>query len=1004
MRIVVAVIGLCVVVTLTAVLCAQSPSRLETIADTLRASRGNAEVTQLPDRVPDDLPAKRATLHDPLQTPDDFVSKPPQNVNPIPAFAANRNATPAEPQALSMGNPRDPLGTTSVFGTPAKLLSPYIEAIHDATLRDVTFISPLVGWAVGDHGAVWQTQDGGTTWQLQITPVDATLYAVHFLDALCGMAVGGYTLPITGEGRGFVIATTDGGQNWFRVATSVPLPILKTVRLASPIQAEVTGLFSESLRTSRFQTNDRGTTWEPIAETTSDAPSRPESVTATIGDDIWLAGRYSARIAHSSDRGQTWESATTGVQANIERIAFIDRNNGWGVGTWGTIIHTTDGGKSWAAQQGGPQGGKRLAVIAVVATEDEIPFEVLTQLAAEEGYRCGVLVLFPRDDAASLRRSIVPWSLRLGEAVRKTGADLLPLPTPEEQTTFSGPQSALAVRRHIVRAIRQMQPEVIITSDVSTRRDDAMLATVRQGVEDAIRDAANPTVGSFAESTAAWSPRKLLLTMPRGVHGATMVAAHEPLQRLGLALADVAWDARSLLGIDVARIELPSMIGLQTAATSPDTTTHQSDPMAGVKILPDSGARRSFCGTEQLPREAVQRHQQLREELINQLEAYNKAVAATTVPPSPRQLAAAIESTVKRLDPDTVVKTLWKWSDQLHRRGQWYAASLQLFYLVETFPKHPLAGAAAARLAVYTTSEEVAMRLLQGDAVSAAAVTRQVQQRDTLERLVQTSLGDIFGTPEIQFPLTLGQRRSGWQNEAMRYYKTRAGDAASGASDVWSQRASAETWLADRTTSKGVCPLPTIVCAKTTERPYLDAAFDRDSDKGAWFAAPLHCIATDQTTSTHFMFLHDDEYLYVALRCREAAEFSYTPPPAEPRTRDSDLTRSDRVELTFDVDRDWVSAYTMTVDYRGWVHDSSWGDTSWDPDWYVARDAKDGSWLIEAAIPLKSLTRTLPTPGTVWAVGVRRIVGGGARTSSSASWYGSTTGPPEESLGLMVFE
>ena len=34
----------------------------------------------------------------------------------------------------------------------------------DASLYDIQFIGSQLGWAVGDHGVIWKTTDGGQTW------------------------------------------------------------------------------------------------------------------------------------------------------------------------------------------------------------------------------------------------------------------------------------------------------------------------------------------------------------------------------------------------------------------------------------------------------------------------------------------------------------------------------------------------------------------------------------------------------------------------------------------------------------------------------------------------------------------------------------------------------------------------------------------------------------------------------------------------------------------------
>ncbi|MCY1294080.1 Ycf48-like protein [compost metagenome] len=71
-----------------------------------------------------------------------------------------------------------------------------------AALVSVKFVSPLTGWVATDSGAVYQSDDGGASWQHQITPPQASGLAV--LDAAntrnlwLVTAGGAYALSVTG--------------------------------------------------------------------------------------------------------------------------------------------------------------------------------------------------------------------------------------------------------------------------------------------------------------------------------------------------------------------------------------------------------------------------------------------------------------------------------------------------------------------------------------------------------------------------------------------------------------------------------------------------------------------------------------------------------------------------------------------------------------------------------------------------------------------------------------
>jgi len=103
------------------------------------------------------------------------------------------------------------------------------EFLRDAELTDVFFIDPDRGWAVGDRGVIWHTEDGGRNWQLQSSPVPCRLESVCFVDDRNGWIVGGWSHPYTHKSTGVVLRTADGGQHWERIPR-VSLPALRRVK------------------------------------------------------------------------------------------------------------------------------------------------------------------------------------------------------------------------------------------------------------------------------------------------------------------------------------------------------------------------------------------------------------------------------------------------------------------------------------------------------------------------------------------------------------------------------------------------------------------------------------------------------------------------------------------------------------------------------------------------------------------------------------------------------
>ena len=75
---------------------------------------------------------------------------------------------------------------------------------------------------------------------------------------------------------------------------------------------------------------------------------------ASFVDDTtgWVVG-IKGTIIHTTDGGKSWNDQESGTEKNIFSVSFVDAQNGWTVGEFGTIIHTADGGENWEFQSKG---------------------------------------------------------------------------------------------------------------------------------------------------------------------------------------------------------------------------------------------------------------------------------------------------------------------------------------------------------------------------------------------------------------------------------------------------------------------------------------------------------------------------------------------------------------------------------------------------------------------------------------------------------------------------
>ena len=131
--------------------------------------------------------------------------------------------------------------------------------LDDATLNDVTFVGQS-GWAVGEHGAIRRTTDGGLTWSLEQAPQQASLQSVCFLTNRIGWVAGGLIEPYTQAERGVLFVTQNGGETWQNL-TTVDLPYIHKVKFFSlesgVAVSEKMGPYGSGLLT----TEDGGRSW-----------------------------------------------------------------------------------------------------------------------------------------------------------------------------------------------------------------------------------------------------------------------------------------------------------------------------------------------------------------------------------------------------------------------------------------------------------------------------------------------------------------------------------------------------------------------------------------------------------------------------------------------------------------------------------------------------------------------------------------------------------------------
>lgn len=225
-------------------------------------------------------------------------------------------------------------------------------------LFDVDFVDAKNGWAVGDKATTVHTADGGATWAAgkigsdeklsadeALLAQEPVLYGVRFIDAATGWIVGEF---------GNIYHTTDGGTTWRTQQETLigaegtfdvlDIPTFFGVSFANPTTGVTAGL-----ETKLAITTDGGAVWKfdqtAIKDSTGDPLYQPFLFPDGTGWAVGAAGTVVQRAAP----GEPWQRVSLGMEVNtwLRGVHFRTKDDGWVVGGYGLILHTTDGGKSW---------------------------------------------------------------------------------------------------------------------------------------------------------------------------------------------------------------------------------------------------------------------------------------------------------------------------------------------------------------------------------------------------------------------------------------------------------------------------------------------------------------------------------------------------------------------------------------------------------------------------------------------------------------------------------
>lgn len=228
---------------------------------------------------------------------------------------------------------------------PSVVMGSVPESWHsDADLRDIHFVDASFGWAVGDHGTIWHTQNGGEVWHRQDAGLSSRLNAVYFVDRQQGFIAGGEIIPQTHRSKSVIARTTDGGKTWEKI-TGLLLPTIQRLHFLNEKVGYAVGAATAIHPGGAWSTQDGGRTWSPLQGT----GGNHWCDAAFVGDRGILVGRGGARALAVDGRLQRLREGLSDPLLNYQSVAMLSRQVAFTASSY--LEMSADAGNTWQQTQ-----------------------------------------------------------------------------------------------------------------------------------------------------------------------------------------------------------------------------------------------------------------------------------------------------------------------------------------------------------------------------------------------------------------------------------------------------------------------------------------------------------------------------------------------------------------------------------------------------------------------------------------------------------------------------
>jgi photosystem II stability/assembly factor-like uncharacterized protein len=864
-------------------------------------------------------------------------------------------------------------------------------------LNCVCMVDQDTGFAAGPNGAIMRTRDGGVSWyphEPDFDPVQRETFDYH---TACLQAAPGHGNMLPGA---LPMPTRQSGPS----GNAPPMP----------------------------GTNMPSTNMPSTNMPSTNMPSTNMPGTNIHGAKVWFAGNPGSVLFQFDIDTKQWNRIITGINEPISKIEFYDLQRGWLITRLGTIMTTYDGGLSWHVQR---RSADRAALMAIAGSADQLPLEMISKFCGDEQLVTTATIVDPQssrfaDSHWLAQNAAGPALTRLGVSYTVTIAP----PVQKSDENNGAPDRSRMVLSKLVREIRTQRPTVIIVGG----KPSIVNRPIDELVINAINAAGDPK--AFPEqleraNLQPWFVDKLYRQTEQGNESASM-SHRQFLTSLGMSVEDHVSISRGLLNLSVFG---PTSTHLQLVHSHrPDgAREHQIFNEAAINQFGQarrqselrargSGVTYALVGRKTQSLEKLVRwdpsNPQMQAAWLGELSNATRGLATEVSGCWMYQLA---DLYMREGKPELAARTL----TQLVRTNPNHPfTDASLLWLTNYFYSEEMAYAQARALEkriarndpiidsnvrpASFSSEPVRLNNQSGSVLIWTPPSSALDKADDPRTQLAPDLDqDMTPVQRAQRLYSLRQRQgyNVWQALSNRsphlpevppikfasiVYKRKtegpmvasfhAKNLANGHWDRYGFAGAAlvERWLDDP--KEPIGRVPALHCLRVSEHPFLDGKLDDAVWKTVTQQGYVQSLQSPQQLieqidvgdKTALFTAFDDEFLYIAIQCDKSPDVTY-PKTAESRTHDAVMDRYDRVTVQLDTDRDYASAYALSVDSRGCVADLCGRDPSWNPKWFVASSQTDKQWTVEAAIPLEELISDPSKLSAPWAISVKRVIGAG---------------------------